>query len=126
MGAFVISKRLNGTYKFIFASRKGKTIFTSLSCKQKSDCEEMIQAFQVQWERFTLTQSKASGGKFFFRLTKDGLVLATSRKYTTERLLQKGIEEIARSIAKAEVLDFSDQESIFPDAAVVFSEEETT
>jgi uncharacterized protein YegP (UPF0339 family) len=125
MGAFVISKRVNGAYKFIFASRKGKTIFTSLTCKQKSDCEEMIQAFQTQWERFTLTQSKASGGKFIFRVTKDGLVLATSRKYTTERLLQKGIEEIARSIAKAEVLDFSDQDTIFPDAAMVFAENET-
>lgn len=84
----------------------------------------MIQAFQTQWERFTISQSKASGGKFFFRLTKDGLVLATSRKYTTERLLQKGIDELTRSVAHAEVLDFSDQESIFPDAAIVFSEAE--
>jgi len=31
MGAFVISKRFNDEYKFVFTSRRGKVIFTSKS-----------------------------------------------------------------------------------------------
>jgi uncharacterized protein YegP (UPF0339 family) len=121
MGAFVISKRFNGDYKFIFSSRKGKTIFTSISCKNKSDCEQMIAAIRDSLEIFTFTKIKAAGGKFIFRLSKDGLVLATSRKYTTEGLLQKGIDEIIKYVAIAETLDFSENE-IFPDT--VFAEME--
>ena len=114
MGAFVISKRINGDYKFIFASRKGKTVFTSIACKHKSDCERMIAHIQTHTESFSFTKIKASGGKLFFRISKDGLVLATSRKYTTERLLQKGIDEILRSVAQSEVLDFTELDPIFP------------
>jgi hypothetical protein len=114
MGAFVISKRINGDYKFIFASRKGKTVFTSIACKHKSDCERMISHIQSHTESFSFTKIKASGGKLFFRISKDGLVLATSRKYTTERLLQKGIDEILRSVAQSEVLDFTELDPIFP------------
>ncbi|WP_297508811.1 DUF1508 domain-containing protein [Flavobacterium sp.] len=114
MGAFVISKRINGDYKFIFASRKGKTVFTSIACKHKSDCERMIAHIQNHTESFSFTKIKASGGKLFFRISKDGLVLATSRKYTTERLLQKGIDEILRNVAQSEVLDFTELDPIFP------------
>ena len=115
MGAFVISKRFNGDYKFIFASRKGKTIFTSISCKQKSDCEMMIAAIREQLDLFAFTKVRGSGNKFFFRLSKDGLVLATSRKYSTEGLLQKGIDEITKYVSVSETLDFSEGE-VFPDA----------
>jgi uncharacterized protein len=119
MGAFVISKRFNGDYKFIFASRKGKTIFTSISCKNKSDCELMIAAIRENLDIFAFTKVRAAGNKFVFRLSKDGLVLATSRKYSTEGLLQKGIDEIVKYVNVAETLDFSESE-VFPDA--VFAE----
>lgn len=119
MGAFVISKRFNGDYKFIFASRKGKTIFTSISCKSKSDCELMIAAIRDNMEMFAFTKSRAAGNKFIFRISKDGLVLATSRKYSTEGLLQKGIDEIAKYVSVSETLDFSENE-VFPEVA--FSE----
>jgi len=113
MGAFVISKRLNGDYKFIFASRRGKTVFTSIACKQKADCERMIARIKENTDWFTFTKIKASGGKLFFRLSKDGLVLATSRKFTTERLLQKGIDEMVKYAGNSEFLDFSSSEDIF-------------
>ena len=64
MGTFVISKRLNGDYKFIFATRKGKTIFTSIGCKNKTDCEKMIDAIQNNIEQFTLSRSKNTAGKY--------------------------------------------------------------
>lgn len=123
MGTFVISKRFNGEYKFIFASRKGKTIFTSISCKQKQDCERMIAGIKESLPQFAFTRNTATSGKYFFRLSKDGLVLATSRKYTTELLLQKGIDEIKKYVPTAETLDFSDNEFVFPDEEIIVDEE---
>ena len=120
MGTFVISKRDNGDYKFIFATRRGKTIFTSISYKHKSDCEQLINGFQQHFEWFAVTKVKNAGGKYFFRLSKDGFILANSRKYTTELLMGKGVDEVLKSIPMAEVLDFSDNDFVFPDAADVF------
>lgn len=124
MGTFVISKRFNGDFKFIFASRKGKTIFTSIGCKHKGDCELMIAGIKEQAEIFTFTKVRNAAGKYFFRLSKDGLVLATSRKYSTELLLQKGVAEIMKYAPSAEILDFSENDFVFPDADAVFSSEE--
>ena len=44
---------------------------------------------------------------------------ATSRKYTTELLLQKGIKEIVLYGSKAETLDFSSNDLIFEEDEVV-------
>ena len=124
MGAFVISKRINGDYKFIFATRRGKTIFTSIGCKNKSDCEKMIAAIQSNMEQFTLTRSKNATGKYFFRLAKDGLVLATSRKFSTEFMFQKGITNLREHLPNSETLDFSENDFVFPDGESVFAEDE--
>ena len=56
MSTFVISKRYNGDYKFVFASRKGKTIFTSIACKHKSDCESMILGIKENIAFFAFTK----------------------------------------------------------------------
>ncbi|WP_424494881.1 DUF1508 domain-containing protein [Salinimicrobium sp. GXAS 041] len=116
MSAFVISKRPGGDYKFTFASRKGKTIFTSIACKQKSDCEVMINAIQEDTTNFTFSKKRTGGGKYFFRISRNGLVLATSRKFTTELMLQKGIDQILKYVPVAETLDFSESEDIFAEA----------
>lgn len=116
MSAFVISKKPDGNYKFTFASRKGKTIFTSISCKKKADCELIIAALQGDTSNFTFTKKRTGSGKYFFRLSKGGLVLATSRKFSTELMLNKGIDQIMRYLPTAETLDFSENESIFSDA----------
>lgn len=112
---FVISRRENGEYKFVFTSRKGKTIFTSISYKDKADCEKLAEGMRDNIALFAFTKNSTPAGKHFFRLSKDGFVLATSRKYTTPLLLSKGIDEITRSIAIAQVLDFSENEFVFPD-----------
>jgi len=121
MGMFVISKRINGDYKFVFTSRKGKTIFTSISCKQKSDCEVMIEAIRNNISFFAFTKNRSGSGKYFFRLSKDGLVLATSRKYSTELSIQKGVTEILKYVQRSETLDFSENEMVFPPAEDVFA-----
>ncbi len=113
MGAFVISKRINGDFKFTFATRRGKTVFTSIGCRDKSDCEKIIDALRENVSQFTFTKIRQSSGKFFFRISKDGLVLANSRKFTTELLMQKGLNDFLDRVVKTETLDFSEQEFVF-------------
>ncbi|NJY61927.1 DUF1508 domain-containing protein [Salinimicrobium sp. CDJ15-81-2] len=113
MSAFVISKRDNGNFKFSFASRKGKTIFTSIACREKSDCEKIIETIQHDLESFTFRKARTGSGKYFFRITRGGFVLATSRKFSTELMLQKGIDQFLKFVPEAETLDFSISEDVF-------------
>jgi len=123
MSTFVISKRYNGDYKFVFASRKGKTIFTSIVCKHKSDCERMILGIKENMSLFAFTKVRKASNKFFFRLSKDGLVLANSRKFSTEIMLQKGIDEIINYVHMAEILDFSENEFVFSEDSSAFEDD---
>lgn len=115
MGAFVISKKFNGDFKFVFTSRKGKVIFTSLGYAEKSECEAAVEKVKANVEGGTYVKFKASGGKYFFRLVIGDLVMATSRKYTTQLRLQKGIDEIIQYGSVSEVLDFSENDFVFFD-----------
>lgn len=113
MGAFVISKRNNDAYKFVFTSRKGKVIFTSLSYELKFECEEDIEKLKAAIESADFLKFKSSSGKYFFKLLLGGSHFATSRKYTTSLRLQKGINEIVLYGSKSEILDFSENDFIF-------------
>jgi len=115
MGTFVISKRFDDRYKFVFTSRKGKTIFTSPSFELKMECEDSIELIKANIEKYTYVKARAANGKYFFKMLMDDTVVATSRKYTTPLLLQKGIDEIILAASKSEVLDFSVDEFVFPD-----------
>jgi hypothetical protein len=48
-------------------------------------------------------------------LLLDGVHFATSRRYTTELRLEKGINEIVKYASASEVLDFSANDVIFSD-----------
>jgi len=113
MGTFVIVQRASGAYKYEFVSRKGKTIFTSNDFELRFECEEQIELFKNSIERCVFLRFKSSGGKFFFRLILDDHEIAVSRRYSTQLLLQKGIDEIIKYADKAEFLDFSSAEDIF-------------
>ena len=115
MGAFVISKRFNDEYKFVFTSRKGKVIFTSTSYELKFECEAAIEYFKVEVGNGVYLRQRFSDGKYYFKLMLDNRFFARSRKYSTELRLQKGIDEIKRDAAKSEILDFSSSEFVFPD-----------
>jgi len=115
MGTFVITKRLNDFYKFEFVSRKGKTIFTSAHYELRFECEEMIEAFRASVDSYHFLRFKTAKGKCFFKLMDDEKVIATSRKYSTELMMQKGINEIIKYGSKAEILDFSSGDAIFSD-----------
>lgn len=113
MGIFVISKPLNGNYKYEFVSRKGKTIFTSNDFELRFECEQEIERLMKSIDKCVFMRFKSSSGKFFFRLILDEHEVAVSRRYTTQLLLQKGINEIVKYAGKAEFLDFSSAEEIF-------------
>ena len=115
MGAFVISKRFNDEYKFVFTSRKGKIIFTSLSYELNFECQEDIEKLKEDIVSADFLKFKSSGGKFFFKLMFRGSHFATSRKYTTSLMLEKGIKEIVLYASKAEILDFSVDQFVFTD-----------
>lgn len=115
MGAFVISKRSNDEYKFVFTSRKGKVVFTSLSYELKFECENDIERFKANMESASFLKFKSSSGKFYFKLMLTGNHFATSRKYTTSLRLQKGIDEIVRFASLSETLDFSVNDFVFID-----------
>jgi uncharacterized protein len=115
MGAFVISKRLSGEYKFEFTSRKGKAIFTSNNFELRFECEEEIEFLKSSILDATFLKFKSSSGKFFFRLIVAKREIAISRKYTTQLLLQKGIDEIIKYTSTAEILDFSGSEEFIFD-----------
>lgn len=115
MATFVITKRHDDEYKYAFTSRKGKTIFTSNSYELKFECEENIAFLKENFHNCTFLKFKSSSGKFYFRLILNSKQIATSRKYTTELRLQKGIDEVLKYGPASEILDFSFPEIIFED-----------
>lgn len=115
MASLVITKRFSGDYKFELTSRKGKTIFTSNPYELRMDCEADAERLKMLFESCSYIKFKTTKGKFFFRVVVDGVVMATSRKYSTELMVQKGIAEIVKYGSKAEILDFSNNDFTFTD-----------
>jgi uncharacterized protein YegP (UPF0339 family) len=118
MGAFVISKRFDDYYKFVFTSRKGKAIFTSFRYELKFECEEGIEYFKNAIEEVTFVKVRTAGGKYYFKIMLEEAHFATSRKYNTELMLQKGIKEIQLYSQKSEILDFSFNDFVFKDEEI--------
>ena len=115
MATFVITKRLNDLYKYELTSRKGKTIFTSNSFELRFECEEQILYLQDSLERVVFLKFKSGRGKFYFRLVLDEKELAVSRKFSTQLMLEKSINEILKYAPLAEILDFSADIDVFND-----------
>ena len=115
MATFVISKKSNGDFKFVFTSRKGKIIFTSVAYPTEVVCEVAIGELKIGLANMVFVTDKASGNKYLFKILKKEKQLAISRKYTTPLLLQKGIDEIKSGILSAETLNFSLSHFVFID-----------
>ena len=107
MGAFVISKKHNDEYKFVYTSRKGKIGCSSKSYELQMSCEEDLDIIKDNATSAQCLKFKASNGTFFYKLMIGDKEYAKSRKFNTELRLAKGIAEVALYVSKAEVLDFS-------------------
>jgi len=79
------------------------------------ECEDSIEAIKANIEKYTYVKARVANGKYFFKMMLEDTVIATSRKYTTPLLLEKGIDEIIRTAVKSDVLDFTMNEFVFPD-----------
>ena len=122
MGTFVITKRQNGYYKYEFTSRKGKAIFISNDFELRFECEDAIELLRNNVSDVFFMKFKSKNGKLYFKIILNDREIASSRKYTTPLLLQKGIDEIIRTVLKSEVLDFTNQDFVFPSAEDIFGD----
>jgi uncharacterized protein YegP (UPF0339 family) len=120
MGTFVVTKRLSGYYKYEFTSRKGKAIFVSNDFELRFECEEDIESLKKAIDAVFFMRFKSKNGKMYFKMILNEKEVAVSRRYTTPLLMQKGIDEIIRTLSQSEVLDFSIQHDIFPPAEEIF------
>jgi uncharacterized protein YegP (UPF0339 family) len=120
MGTFVITKRLSGYYKYEFTSRKGKAIFVSNDFELRFECEEDIESLKKAIDNVFFMRFKSKNGKMYFKMILNEKEVAVSRRYTTPLLMQKGIDEIIRTLSQSEVLDFSIQNDVFPPAEEIF------
>ncbi|MFT5754098.1 MAG: hypothetical protein ACI9FW_001013 [Flavobacterium sp.] len=115
MGTFVITKRINDLYKYEFVSRKGKPIFISKDFELRFECENKIEIIKEQIQECFFMQFKSTKGKFYFKIVLNEEEVAVSRKFSTQLMLQKSINEIIKYGNQSEVLDFSLELDIFKD-----------
>ena len=120
MGTFVITKRVNGLYKYEFISRKGKAILISDDYELRFECEQAIEVLKNSAEAIFFMRFKSKNGKMYFKVIVDEKEIAVSRRYNTQFLMEKGIAEITRSLHKSEILDFSVPADVFPPAEDIF------
>ncbi|MEI7508150.1 MAG: DUF1508 domain-containing protein [Flavobacterium sp.] len=112
MGTFVITKRKNGYYKYEFVSRKGTTILISNDFELRFECEENIEIVKNHIDTIFFMKFKSKNSKFYFKIILLEKEIAVSRKFSTELMMQKGIDEFKRAF-KSDILDFSNDSSIF-------------
>jgi hypothetical protein len=112
MGTFVITKRKNGYYKYEFVSRKGTTILISNDFELRFECEENIELVKNHIDTIFFMKFKSKNSKFYFKIILQEKEIAISRKFSTELMMQKGIDEFIRA-SQSDVLDFSHDNSIF-------------
>ncbi|WP_430613965.1 hypothetical protein [Flavobacterium sp. JP2137] len=122
MSAFVISLKENGQLKYTYNSRRGKTILTSMEYSSKEAIHGTINFLKNNFELVSLYKFRTPSGKYFFKIAIDQNIYATSRKFTTELRLIKGMDEVRRNFIASEILDFS--VDIFASAEEVFGKED--
>lgn len=113
MGTFVITKRISDMYKYEFVSRKGKPIFISKDFELRFECENEIENLKVRLEDCFFMQFKSTKGKFYFKIVLLDQEIAVSRKFSTQLMMQKSINEIVKYGNQSEILDFSLELDIF-------------
>ena len=89
--------------------------FVTAGHNRREVSEQIIAALQENLEDFSFTKMRTGSGKYFFRISRNGLVLATSRKFSTELMLKKGLDQILKYVPEAVTLDFSEEEPVFPE-----------
>ncbi|UYW00733.1 hypothetical protein K5I29_09400 [Flavobacterium agricola] len=113
MGTFAISLKDNGSYKFTYNNRRGKTVVTSIPQESIEACQNTIDILKAELPQLNFTKFKTAAGKFYFKISLRDETLCTSRKFTTVLRVEKAISEIKTYMTEAEVLDFTTY--VFPE-----------
>lgn len=108
MGTLVISKKENEKYKYTYNNWKGNTIVTSNSHITKAHCISEINILKRNFSSIEFVRYKTPSGKLYFKLNINGHVIATSRKFTTPLLMEKGMNDILKNFLQSEILDFTE------------------
>jgi hypothetical protein len=87
MASFVISKGWVVIISLNLLERKDN--FTSNAYELRMDCESAAEELRLVLETCSYVKFKTTKGKFFFRVVVENEVMATSRKYSTELMVQK-------------------------------------
>ncbi|WP_298142782.1 DUF1508 domain-containing protein [Flavobacterium sp.] len=114
LGVFSIYRSKDGQYRFCFNSRKGKPLFTSSKFELRFECEDAVRVLQEAVGLLTFETTKNSDGSVTL-VCQFETFLIKSRKFTTAFRQQKAVDELKRTAAKAEVLDFSSALDVFPE-----------
>ncbi len=67
--------------------------------------EKDIDLLKNKIEAVSFLKFKTPAGKFFFKMMYNGHIHGISRKFTTELLLQKGLDEIQNKFTESEILE---------------------
>ena len=113
MGTFVITKRISDLYKYEFVSRKGKPIFISKDFELRFECENEINLLKEKIVECFFMKFKSSKNKFYFKIVLNEKEIAVSRKFSTQLMMEKSINEISKYLNQSEILDFSLELDIF-------------
>lgn len=108
MGTIVISKKENNKYKYTYNNRKGNILITSNSHETKAHCISEINVLKRNFSSVQYQKYKTPSGKLYFKITINGHLIGTSRKFTTPLLMDKGLNDFKTYFTTSEVLDFTE------------------
>src|SRR5690606_3283959 len=108
MGTLVISKKENSKYKYAYNNRKGNTLLTSNSYETKAHCISEINILKRNFSSIEYVRYKTPSGKLYFKISINGYILGSSRKFTTPLLMEKGLNDFKAYFTESEVLDFTE------------------
>lgn len=106
MGTIIISKNTRG-FRFSYNNFKGHPLVIGEVELSIEACHIAIETLKKALDTISIETSKATSGKFFFQLFLDNQRVATSRKFTTLLLMEKGLRDFKENFIKAETLDFT-------------------
>src|SRR5690554_5855616 len=95
MGTLVISKKENNKYKYTYNNRKGNTLLTSNSHETKAHCISEINILKRNFSSIEYVRYKTPSGKLYFKISVNGHLLGSSRKFTTPLLMEKGLNDFS-------------------------------
>ncbi len=121
MGTLVISKKENNTYKYTYNNRKGNILITSSSHETKAHCISEINVLKRNFSSVEYLCYKTPSGKLYFKISINGHLIGSSKKFTTPLLMEKGMNDFKTYFLESEILDFTeDVFDCFPE--IIFEE----